>query len=321
MDISTLEWFRTIYEMGSFRLAGNRLGVAPSTLNRYLAHLEQELGCKLLDRSHKKMELTAAGRIFWEYTAQTLSVHRQMYRQLSKQSDEILLRLGAGAKTFRYFSGIYPQLLEKFPSLILESHEGSAKSLLPLLYNQQLDVILAGVNRLTSSHAKIAPLYASEVLLAVPAFHPIARFGGKDPSAVPAITPEQLQSLRGTPFLMHDSQSAMYQVIRDFFKQYLFQPLREFSSPNTAVIETLSGTGQYAFFALKGRQAEPGSDGNCVYFSLPERRYIYTAAIFRKDYEPTGAEREMVRLLCQKTPPGIRGEPFINLVTKSIMQT
>jgi len=58
--------FVTVAQSGNFSSAARRLGVTPSAIARQISGLEQQLGVRLLNRTTRRMQLTEAGRIYFE---------------------------------------------------------------------------------------------------------------------------------------------------------------------------------------------------------------------------------------------------------------
>jgi LysR family hca operon transcriptional activator len=68
MDIRHLRYFVAIAEEGSLTVAAEkRLHTAQPSLSRQMRDLEIELGCNLMTRSTKGIELTEAGRVFLDH--------------------------------------------------------------------------------------------------------------------------------------------------------------------------------------------------------------------------------------------------------------
>lgn len=67
--MNTLEAMNLLVEAvdgGSFSAAGRELGMAPSSVARGIAALEDDLGIRLLNRTTRKLNLTEAGRLYIE---------------------------------------------------------------------------------------------------------------------------------------------------------------------------------------------------------------------------------------------------------------
>ena len=68
MDLRHLRYFVAVAEVGSLHVAAEkRLHTAQPSLSRQMRDLEAELGCSLMVRSARGIELTAAGRVFLDH--------------------------------------------------------------------------------------------------------------------------------------------------------------------------------------------------------------------------------------------------------------
>ena len=62
-----MTWFCRAAEAKSFAGAATALGVVPSALSKTIAALEAELGIRLVNRSTKRLSLTAEGEVYYEH--------------------------------------------------------------------------------------------------------------------------------------------------------------------------------------------------------------------------------------------------------------
>lgn len=63
-DLNDMLYFAEVAERGGFAAAGRALGVPKSRLSRRIAELEARLGVRLLQRTTRKLSLTAVGEIY-----------------------------------------------------------------------------------------------------------------------------------------------------------------------------------------------------------------------------------------------------------------
>jgi DNA-binding transcriptional LysR family regulator len=63
-DLHDLLAFRAVAELGNFRRAAESVHVSQPAFSRRIDKLEQALGVKLLDRTTRRVNLTAVGRDF-----------------------------------------------------------------------------------------------------------------------------------------------------------------------------------------------------------------------------------------------------------------
>lgn len=69
MNLNDLRYFALIVEHGGYTAAERITHVHRSKLSRRIAHLEEVLGVRLLQRSTRRLALTEAGQVFYEHCA------------------------------------------------------------------------------------------------------------------------------------------------------------------------------------------------------------------------------------------------------------
>ena len=73
MQQTSLRYFYEAAQLGSMRAAGDKMGVAVSSISRQIAQLESELGLLLLERGRRTVKLTEAGELAVGYYKQSLA--------------------------------------------------------------------------------------------------------------------------------------------------------------------------------------------------------------------------------------------------------
>ncbi|WP_443090944.1 LysR family transcriptional regulator [Basfia succiniciproducens] len=100
---SALQIFHSVCETNSFTSTAKQLGVAVSSVTRQIDNLEQALGIALLNRSTRKLSLTAAGIRYQQQTKPILDDFQQVNQQLK---DEVLEPQGKLRMTFPNTFGV-----------------------------------------------------------------------------------------------------------------------------------------------------------------------------------------------------------------------
>lgn len=90
-DLKALEVFVQIAKTGNLTLAGQRLGMSQSSISQILSGLEESLRAELMDRTVRPMELTTAGRYFFD-RAESLLAEARLTSQEMREADFKLLR-------------------------------------------------------------------------------------------------------------------------------------------------------------------------------------------------------------------------------------
>jgi DNA-binding transcriptional LysR family regulator len=136
---------KVICESGSLRRAAAVLGVTQPTLSNRIAHLEDQLGAPLFDRSHGQsrptdLALLIAGRA-GAVSDEAARLSRDVKRIASGQGG--LVRIGLGpAPTRTLLAGIVATVNERHPQISLEMASGQTRQLAEWLVNREVDVVV-----------------------------------------------------------------------------------------------------------------------------------------------------------------------------------
>ncbi len=95
--IESMRIFRTVVELKSFSRAADVHGTAPPAVSRTIAALEQRMGCRLLNRTTRRMTLTEAAERFYESCVRILDEVDAVEAEVATQTQEArgVLRLVA----------------------------------------------------------------------------------------------------------------------------------------------------------------------------------------------------------------------------------
>ncbi len=88
MDLNDIAVFARVVEAGSFTAAARLLGMPKTTVSRRVAALEREIGVRLLQRTTRSLNMTDAGRLYYEQSSRALRTIEDANRQLAEASVE-----------------------------------------------------------------------------------------------------------------------------------------------------------------------------------------------------------------------------------------
>lgn len=118
--IQGMEIFVEVAKTRHFGRAAERLGIPKSTLSRQVAELERNFGLRLLTRTTRKVELTAAGQLYLErcerIVAEARLVHEELQNLVETPAGPLRVNLPADfgteflAESFLAFSQRYPEV-------------------------------------------------------------------------------------------------------------------------------------------------------------------------------------------------------------------
>ncbi|NTW72519.1 MAG: LysR family transcriptional regulator [Eubacteriaceae bacterium] len=88
MHIEYLEYFYKVAEAKSISKVANSAHISQSALSQQISKLEDNLGCTLLERSNKGVELTEKGLIVYNYADNIIRMYETMLEHLKKNNDD-----------------------------------------------------------------------------------------------------------------------------------------------------------------------------------------------------------------------------------------
>ena len=114
MDMNKLDLFFAAANSRSFTQAAEKCNVAQTTVSKYIAQLEEELGMKLFYRTTRECSLTEAGHTFYNGAKVLVKDYDDLRRQL-QQVNENELRIGIYGEFFDLsmlssFRKAYPEI-------------------------------------------------------------------------------------------------------------------------------------------------------------------------------------------------------------------
>jgi DNA-binding transcriptional LysR family regulator len=97
---NALQYFYEAANLGSMRLASDKIGVAVSSISRQIAQLEQDMGVALIERGRRSIRLTEAGKLAFEFHRNQLADREALMNRLQElrevKTGRIDLAIGEG---------------------------------------------------------------------------------------------------------------------------------------------------------------------------------------------------------------------------------
>lgn len=179
LDSRQLKAFLMVASKGSFTKAAKELHLTQSAVSHAMKALEEDLGCRLLDRVGKKVLLTQAGEQFHS-RAEKISGEMMLARSELIKLGEWgggRLRVGATAAACQY---ILPPILrefqKQFPKCHLTVNPGYTSEIMASLRNNTIDVAVTWDFE-KDPEFQFTPLFEDELVFMVGPDHPWAGGG------------------------------------------------------------------------------------------------------------------------------------------------
>ncbi len=141
LDLTTVRAFVLIAEMRSFTRAAEALGATQASVSLMLKRLEDNLGCRLVERSPRHVELSAKGAVFLDHARKILAAQDSAIFALSAAKQKLSIGISdhvAGPD----LSNLIARINAQDPGLLIEVRVGSSAELLRAYDRRELDVAL-----------------------------------------------------------------------------------------------------------------------------------------------------------------------------------
>jgi DNA-binding transcriptional LysR family regulator len=209
-DLRQLRAFVAVAEEGSFTLAARRLFVTQSAVSHSLRTLEEQLSCKLLDRSSKRVVVTAEGELLLKRCRRVVLEIEQAGRDLDglRRWGQTRIRIGA-PHTLCHFMipSVLREFRECFPRCEAMIEAGDTTLLLERLTDGDLDLVV-GLKPRGSGTEGYRPLFQDALSFVVSPFHPWAF----DESTVAATLGDQ-------QFIIYAKATETHRLVQEWLEQ------------------------------------------------------------------------------------------------------
>lgn len=177
LDSRQLRAFAILARTGSFTLAAKQMFLSQSAVSHSMKALEQDVGCRLLDRVGKKVSLTLAGEQLLHHAdkiLQEMEAARTSLAQLGKWG-KARLRIGASPTACEHIlPSVLREFKESFPQCSISIEPGDTMDLLEALRNNRVDLALT-LEPQNEERIEFLPLFTDELLFLLSPTHPWAQ--------------------------------------------------------------------------------------------------------------------------------------------------
>ncbi len=129
MNTKQLELFITVADVGSFSKAENEEFISKQAILKQINSLEEEIGCRLFNRSSSGITLSEAGKVFYEGAKEQLRSYNELVNRVKNMNKyKNILRVSNVehqtllSKVTEEFAQMYPQI--RIQGVIHPNHSG-----------------------------------------------------------------------------------------------------------------------------------------------------------------------------------------------------
>lgn len=181
MDIRTFRYFESVARNQQFTLASEELHISQPSLSNSIKSLEREVGCKLFERSTRKVNLTESGQVLYKHACKLLNQFDNVFKEM-----EDVRNIGAGKlnlgmiESFRYLiPEIISQFKDTYPSISINIREMSPNEIEYSLNNYDIHLgITSNCNK--NNEIEYIPIFNEKLVLITPLDHHLIHLSSID---------------------------------------------------------------------------------------------------------------------------------------------
>lgn len=198
MEMRQIRYFVAVANARSFTRAAEQLHIAQPPLSRQIQLLEGELGVQLLQRDSRPLQITEAGRVFYEQALQVLHRVEQMKAATIQVGLGQRQRLSIGFVASTLY-GMLPLLMRRlrqaYPDIDFQLLELTTMQQIAALKAGRIDI---GFGRVRSNDRSISRivLYEERLVVAIPPGYALAR----------ETSPLPFAALNGLPLIVYPKE-------------------------------------------------------------------------------------------------------------------
>ncbi|MGG1677199.1 LysR family transcriptional regulator [Neobacillus sp. NRS-1170] len=214
MDIRLLRYFESIVRHRNITKAAEELQISQPSLSIQMKALEQELGCKLIDRSARDVLLTEPGEVLYTHTLQILQQISNAYKEIDDIKEDGLgeIRIGSISTCTPWLFNLFLGFKKKYPMQQINIKEMHGAHIEKALLSYDIHIGLTSTTR-PSNLLSFEPIYCEELVLITSIEH---RF--KDLDEI------DFKHLADEPLISNPSSYALQKQILFFCNQAGFTP-------------------------------------------------------------------------------------------------
>ncbi len=210
LDSRQLRAFSILARTASFTTTAKELHLSQSAISHSMKALEQEIGCRLLDRMGKTVVLTQAGEQLLVHAQKILTEMESARSHLGHLGKWGSSRLRIGASTTacqHVLPAVLREFKESFPACAISIEPGDTPEMIDALRAHRIDLAV-NLEPRREEPLEFRPLFTDELLFLLSPLHPWARAG--------RVTRAEITSQH---YILYGKGSYTFQMIEAYFRE------------------------------------------------------------------------------------------------------
>lgn len=141
LDLDSVQAFVRIADLGSFTRAAEAMRTTQAAVSLKLKRLEERLGCRLVERTPRHVELSARGAAFLDHARELLEVHDRALTAFVSTRERLTIGISdhvAGPE----LPALIARMNAHDPELVIEIRIGTSGDLLQSFDRRELDTVI-----------------------------------------------------------------------------------------------------------------------------------------------------------------------------------
>ena len=210
LDSRQLRAFSILARTGSFTATAKELHLSQSAISHAMKALEQEIGCRLLDRMGKTVVLNQAGEqllVHVEKVLQEMATARVELGRLGKWGSS-RLRIGASTTACQYvLPAVLREFKESFPQCAISIEPGDTPEMIDALRAHRIDLAV-NLEPRREEPLEFRPLFTDELVFVTSPLHPWALAGRVTRDEIPR-----------QHYILYGKGSYTFRMVEDYFRE------------------------------------------------------------------------------------------------------
>lgn len=184
---SHFEYFEAIINHESLSKAAKHLGISQPALSSYLSKLEEKVGFSLFNRSRTPVVLTEAGKVYYKYLKQSVSIKNNYLNEindLGNANSGKIVMAGAGSVTSCYLQKVTAKFLSNHPDVKITIVDGVVMDIAKQMSNEEIDFFVTP-DKVGTDEFDYIYLLDERLLLCIPEESPINRLSSFAEKRIP----------------------------------------------------------------------------------------------------------------------------------------
>ena len=174
ITLQQLNYFRALVKNGHLTRTAEAMHITQTTLSNTIINLERQLGLPLFDRVGRTLQLNEAGKAYYTYVNEALTLLENGRIALSDHVKDGVQSVSVAMTTSNIWSGLISSFRSHYPDYNIRQLGCDSEQSRNMLMDQELDFVIAGITDFSLSGLKYQIIREDTLFLCVPPDHPLA---------------------------------------------------------------------------------------------------------------------------------------------------